>query len=230
MSEFETIREIARKTLTAQTPSGDWLWDRSCRIRRNVDQISRLPGPAGKAKAIDRPCLITAAYFAESGYTQRSAGAKSSGAETLWDMNDDNLFSASTRIVTKQLTNILNNAQIEKINTIITESVNRFTTMTEAMILSDARNLEDLGSVGLLHELRRMMLQGKSVSDLLDSWERKIEYGYWQARIKESFRFDAVRQIAEQRLATATAFMEQVAIENNATDLEQKVLKLSRKS
>ena len=142
-------------------------------------------------------------------------------------MNDDSMYSISTRIVTKQLTNVLNNAQIDKVNTIITNSANRFTTMTEAMILSDARNLEDLGSVGLLHELRRSVLQGKSVSDLLDNWERKIEYGYWQARIKESFRFDPVRQIAEQRLATATAFVEQVAVENNATDLEEKVLKIS---
>ena len=227
MSDFEMIRGIAKKTLTGQSPSGDWLWDRSCRIRRNVDQICRFPEPAGKATVIDRPCLITAAYFAESGYTQQSAGAKASGEEILWDMNDDSLYSISTRIVTKQLTNVLNNAQIDKVNTIITNSANRFTTMTEAMILSDARNLEDLGTVGLLHELRRSILQGKSVSDLLDSWERKIEYGYWQARIKESFRFDPVRQIAEQRLATATAFMGQVAIENNVTDLEEKVSKIS---
>ena len=228
MPEFEAVQRIAKQILTAQTPSGQWLWDRTCRILRNVAQISRLPEPARQATTIDRPCLVTATYFVESGHTLSTTEPVTPGASAPPDINNTDVCAASIRIVTKQLANVLNETQIEKVNKIIIESSNRFTTMIEAMILSDARNLEDLGTVGLLHELRRNMLQGKSISDLLDSWKCKIEYGYWQARIKESFRFDPVRKIAEQRLAAAAAFMEQVAVENKAHDLDDIVETVQR--
>jgi hypothetical protein len=223
MSEFEIIRQIARQTLSCHTPTDgqdNRLWDRTCRILRNVEQISRLPEPARQATGIDRPCLITAGYFSESGSVHLPAGRNVSATSALADTNDADLFAASTRIAAKKLSPVLHDIRIEKVNKIISESANRFTTLIEAMILSDARNLEDMGAIGLIHELRRNMLQGKSVSDLLDGWKCKIEYGYWQARLKESFRFDPVRQIAEQRLAAAAAFMEQVAVENRACDLE----------
>jgi hypothetical protein len=233
MPEFEVVRQIAKQVLTAHAPSGNrghWLWDRTCRILRNIEQISRLPEPAGQTTAIDRPCLITAAYFAESGCTHQPSEQNASGPANSGDYNDTDRFAASTQIVTKQLAAVLNEARIDKVNKIITESTNRFTSMTEAMILSDARNLEDLGTIGLLHDLRRSILQGKSISELLDSWKCKIEYGYWQARIKESFRFDPVRQIAEQRLAAAAAFMDQLALENSARDLEEYVLEKAQKT
>ena len=96
--------------------------------------------------------------------------------------------------------------------------------MTESMILSDARNLEDMGAVGLFHELRRYVIHGKSISDILESWKRKIDYGYWQARLKESFRFEPVRQLAEERFAAAVYFMNQLTVENGAHDLEKRLL------
>jgi len=231
MPDFKVVRQIAQQTLTTPSLSekqGSWLWDRTCCILRNVEQISRLPEPARHATAIDRPCLITAAYFAESGHITFSQERNTTGSIPP-DISDAELFTASTQIVSKQLSKVLNPTQIHKINKIITESLNRFTQMIEAMILSDARNLEDMGSIGLLHELRRNLIQGKSVSDLLDSWKYKIEYGYWQARIKESFRFDSVRQVAQQRLAAAAVFMDQAAIENSARDLEKYILQTAQK-
>jgi hypothetical protein len=46
------------------------------------------------------------------------------------------------------------------------------------MILSDARNLDDMGAAGILNELRRLISSGKGISDALLSWERKIGYRY----------------------------------------------------
>ena len=89
------------------------------------------------------------------------------------------------------------------------------------MILSDARNLDDTGAVGIFNEFRRFVSRGKSTSDALQGWKRKIDYGYWQARLKEDFRFDAVRKLAERRLAAAEYFMKQLKVENTAKDLEE---------
>src|SRR4030043_184233 len=80
---------------------------------------------------------------------------------------------------------IIAGPKIEKIGKIIVESANRFTEMIEAMVLGDARNLEDMGAVGLFHEFRKYVIHGKGVADVLDSWRRKIDYRFWQARLKE---------------------------------------------
>ena len=97
------------------------------------------------------------------------------------------------------------------------------------MVLSDGRGLEDLGAAGLLGGLRGQLIDGKSVSSMLESWKRKIEYGYWQARLKESFRFSAVRQIAEWRFAAVEQFMNQLATENTAVDMEKQLAEMLEK-
>ena len=95
---------------------------------------------------------------------------------------------------------MVEDARIEKINRIITESGDRSSRMQEAMILSDSRNLEDMGAVGIFNELRESITGGKGVSEVVSSWQSKIDYRYWQARLEKSFRFTSVRELAGQRL------------------------------
>ena len=89
------------------------------------------------------------------------------------------------------------------------------------MILSDARNLDDMGAIGIFNEFKHCCQENKGVAETLQLWKTKIDYGYWQARLQDSFRFDSVRELAEQRLNTAKLFMEQLKTENNSTDMEQ---------
>lgn len=227
MSELETVREIARKTLTFSAPSGgcdDWLWDRTLRILANIEHICRLPELAEQAISIDRFCLVVAAYFADSGRARFPKAKKA-----FVDVTNAELCKHSTRTVADVLTGVLTGTRIDKINTIITESFNRFTDVTEATILSDGRGLEDLGAAGLLGTLRSQIMDGRGVSDMLESWNRKIEYGYWQVRLKESFRFAAVCQIAQKRFSAAEQFMNQLATENAAADLEEQLAKMPKK-
>ena len=98
------------------------------------------------------------------------------------------------------------------------------TDLTEAKILSDSRNLDDMGAVGIYNEFRRDVIGGKGVSDIMESWKRKVDYRYWQARLKESFRFETVRKIAVQRFAATEYIMNQLKIENAAQDLEDVLL------
>ena len=222
MPELDVIRQIARQTLIAPDGSGrcdNWLWDRTQRITRNVEHICRLPELAEQAIALERSCLITAAYFCGCGLQDKNAS----------DINDAEVCNLSAQIASDKLAGILTETQVNKVSRIITESCNRFTDMTEAMILSDGRNLEDMGAVGLLHELRQHITNRKSISEVLESWKCKIEYGYWQARLKESFRYNSVRQMAEQRFGAMEHFMEQLAAENGLCDLEEQLLDTLKK-
>ena len=226
MTESESIRQIAKQTLTLTDNSGKgnhWLWDRTLRIVRNVEHICRLPELAMQAISIERSCLMAAAYFSLSGLV-RPATAGNGRRLNRADISEADLCSLSANIAAEKLSGILHETRITKICRIITESCDRFTELTEAAILSDGRNLEDIGAVGLLHELRQHIINGKSISEVLDNWKCKIEYGYWQARLKEGFRYDAVRQMAGQRFEAMEQFMEQLAAENTLGGLQERLL------
>jgi len=226
MTESDVIRQLAQRTFNVSGSSGKrdhWLWDRTVRIVHNVGQICRLPELAEQAISIERSCLIAAAYFSISGLTH-PAGARNIGGSLIRvDSSDTDLCGLSAKIASEALSGVLSEARLHTVSRIITESCNRFTDMTEATILSDARNLEDMGAVGLLHELRQHIINGKSISEILESWKCKTQYGYWQASLKESFRYDAVRQMAEQRLSAMEHFMNQLAAENKPCDLRERL-------
>ena len=227
MSDIDVIRRLAREVLTRPTPGGDednWLWDRTQRILRNVEHICRLGELVEADVPIDRFCLVTATCFADSGFSSYAEAEDVSSRLVLADVNSSDLRDFSTQIVSDKLAEALSAAKIDKVNNIIVESESRETNLTEAKILSDARNLDDMGAVGVLNEFRRNVIRGKGVSDVMESWKRKVDYRYWQARLKESFRFETVRKIAVQRFAATEYIMNQLKIENAAQDLEDILL------
>ncbi|MDO8303785.1 MAG: hypothetical protein Q7T18_11135 [Sedimentisphaerales bacterium] len=227
MSELDIIREIAQQVLVVPTLKGtkdNSLWDRTQRLVRNVEHICRLPEVVKLESQIDRFCLIVAAYFSDSGFAHYADAEDSLRRFVIADVSAGDLSDFSTQIVTDKLGDSLDGQKIDKINKIIVESTNRLSKMPEAMILSDARNLDDMGAVGIFNEFRRYVSHGKGASDALQSWKRKIDYRYWDARLKESFRFESVRKLALQRFTAAEYFMNQLAVENAARDLEDLVI------
>lgn len=227
MSEMDVIRDLAKQVLTVTTLSGrpdNSLWDRAQRLVRNVERICRLPEIANSGLQNDRFCLLAATYFADAGLSRYLDTKNLASKVVLADISRSDLTDFSTQLIGEKLTGAVTDSRIEKINKIILESDNRFTNMNEAMILSDARNLDDMGAVGIFNEFRKYVLHGKGVSDALKSWKRKIDYQYWHARFKESFRLDAVRELAKRRFGAAELFMSQLAVENNAQDLDEFIL------
>lgn len=227
MSEIDIIRQIAQQVLTVTTLAGtadNWLWDRAQRLVRNAEHICRLPELTDANLAVDRFCLIAAAYFADAGFAHY-ADAEDTGARlVLADITPTDLWDFSAQVVSEKLAGAMAGPKIDKINKIIIEAGDRFTEMTEAMILSDARNLDDMGSIGIFNEFRRYVIHGKGASDVLQSWKRKVDYKYWQARLKESFRFESVRALAAQRYSATEYFMNQLEVENSARDLEELII------
>jgi hypothetical protein len=223
MTELETIRGLAKRVLTTSKDSmglGRYLWEHTQRIARNVEHICDLSESAQAGFEVDRFCLLSATYFSETGTTGLLAKKNAPITYPFFKSSSDGILEFCREIIDSKLGLILTKGQILKIKKIISESWNRSTRMTEAMVLSDARNLEDMGAIGIFHELRRFMSQGKNISEVLLHWRKQIDYRYWQARLKDSFRFEDVRKLAEQRLATAEQFMNQLQQETEARDLK----------
>ena len=222
MSELKAIMDVARKVLQIRTVRGDIdnsFWDRAQRLERSVDHICPVPEILEMGFQIDRFCLTAASYFVDAGLAQSSDRSKDKTETTFLNLNVEDSLESAVQIVEEKLGSFINRARIRKTVAIISECGNHFTRMPEAMILSDARNLDDMGAVGIFKELRQQIISGKSISEVLQNWKRKVDYKYWEARLKESFRFESVRRLAEKRLFAAEQFMNQLGVENTAEDL-----------
>ena len=227
MAQIDTIKEVAQQVLLYPTDAdigNNWLWDRTVRIVSNVEMVCGVPEVAGAKMAVDRFCLTAAAYFSDAGFTNYLGIETIDSGLVLADINTNDLREFSTQIVFEQLGDILDKNKLNKINRIIAESNDRFSEMNEAMILSDSRNLEDIGVIGVFNEFCACGVHGKGVCDVLESWKKKVDYRYWEARLKESFSFESVRKVAVRRFAQAEKLMNQLAVENSATDIKEVTL------
>ncbi len=225
MADLQVIKEIAEQVLAIPTLKGTpdhYLIDRAYRVLRHCGSIAQLEDI--QRFHVDHECLNIAALFRDAGFARYANEEDRVSRMVLADLTDEDLRDFSAQMVQEKLTELLNPRQLERVSSTIIESGKRKTSLVEAMILSDARNLDDMGSIGIFNEFRRYVIHGRGVGDALSSWSRKIEYDYWAARLRESFRFEGVKAIAKRRLETARNFMQQLDYENRAGDLEEILL------
>jgi HD superfamily phosphodiesterase len=206
MAGIDTIKEVARQILSA-AGQGGWLWGRAERIVGNIGGICRLSEIVEANMAIDMFCLTAAGYLADVG---PASGSEEASSEE------------SARIIAERLGGVLDGNKIDKINLIIGQAGDCHSKMTEAMILSDAMGLDDIGVAGIVNSFYRNDSSGDD-SDVTAGWRRRLDYGYWDARLKESFRFGSVRVIAEQRHSLAKKFVEAFEVERSADDVRDEL-------
>jgi hypothetical protein len=72
--------------------------------------------------------------------------------------------------------------------------------MEDAKLLADAVNLDDYGVIGFSLQTIQLARQGDGIAQLVDGLEKREQYGYWEARLKDGFHYEVVRQIARRRL------------------------------
>lgn len=83
------------------------------------------------------------------------------------------------------------------------EMPHRSPMLDEAKLLADAINLDDFGVTGLVQQAIQLARNGEGALQLADGVEKREQYGYWEARLKDGFHFEPVRQIARRRLDNA---------------------------
>lgn len=73
----------------------------------------------------------------------------------------------------------------------------------ESKLLADALNLDDFGVIGFVNRAIQLGRQGDGVAEVAEGHDKREQYGYWEARLKDGFHFEPVRKLARQRLANA---------------------------
>ena len=92
---------------------------------------------------------------------------------------------------------------LERVTRLLLHVPQRSPASAEAKLLSDALNLDDFGVAALLNRIIHLGLSGAGISQFMEAADKREDYGYWEARLKDGFHFEPIRQLARQRLDRA---------------------------
>ena len=205
MNDNQDIIKIAEAVLTSAVFNGavdNWLWDRAQRIERIVNDICQNAEIKQANLAIDLFCLKAAVYFFQTGHV------RAAGRDDALYIEPAEVARLSANVVKTELSKVIDERKIDKINNIMLQTGDKAASLSEAKILSDAINLDDIGAAGVFNQIRASALHKKSASDFLNSYKKKVDYGYWQARLSEGFHFKSTEKLANKRFAIMNTFMQ----------------------
>jgi len=219
--DIEPLIEEARDLLVTSSPLGRedrFLFDHSVRVMRVAERLSHCREV--RQWRIDRFALQAAALFHQAATVRLDEERRTSTAYAAATMSAEDVKEYSAELAGDRLAGRVPGRQVSRIQEIIRRAHDAGTDLAEAKLLSDADSLDDIGALGVWRDLRRYILQGQAVDDTVHAWERREQYGYWEARLREAFHLATSRRLAERRLEAARRFKQQLAVEREALDLE----------
>lgn len=220
MPEIEPLIEIARTVLVGKSPLGrddTFLFDHSLRVMRVAERLSRCREV--RSWRIDRFALSVAALFHQAATVRLDEERRTSTVYAAATMSAEDVKQYSAELAGDRLHDRLPPRQLELVQEIIRRAHDATIDLPEAKILSDADSLDDVGALGVWRDLRRYVLEGRAIDEAIRAWERREQYGYWEARVRDVFKLVTARRLAESRLSAARAFMQQLKRETDASDL-----------
>ena len=218
--DFDAVLKRARADLQIPTRDGEfdlYLWEHSVRVAFNCRRISKLDEV--RTRSPDELALFAAALYHDSGWSNRCRSGEIDRLEVLLGPTPEAGHDIGANLLQQSLGGILDRDTLQRAVTAILTRSEKNPVTIEAQVLSDADHLEEFGLVSLWGVIRRGALDGKGVQAAIDVWKRKKEYQFWSARLADSFRFEAVRDVARKRLECFERFMNELAAENRGDDL-----------
>ena len=94
-------------------------------------------------------------------------------------------------------------ALMDRVTVLLPQLPQRTPASNEGKLLADAVNLDDFGVTGWVTRIIQIGIQGGGMSQVTEAADKREEYGYWEARLKDGFHFEPIRQIARRRLERA---------------------------
>lgn len=215
----DAIWNRARADLAIPTKQGGqdvFLWEHSDRVARNVEWILNLP--MVQAAAPDPASCVAAALYHDAGWAVRFAKGEVRREEILVCSISDTHRELGAELLERRLAKYLGPETRSRASEAIRALSDRRIGSIEGQVLADANNLDEFGLPSLWATIRRDALVGKGVQAMIDKWKRRKEYRFWEPRLNDSFRFQPVRTLAEERLEHFERFMEELQRQHRHID------------
>jgi hypothetical protein len=181
------------------------VWEHAVRVVGLSLLTATLPELADQR--IDRTALVAAALYHESGWAVQIRRQETPRSELLVRPTNDAQRELGASFLEQQAAHLLPEASLRIAVRAIRESGRKATQQAEAQILAEADNLDQIGPQAIWLMMRRQAADARGIDAMLDAWHRQQEYRYWEARLRECFRYEATRQLARRRLEAVERLM-----------------------
>lgn len=189
----------------AGRPIDPVVWEHSDRVARLTQTIAALPELANHV--IDRTALIAAALYHDMGWILQLQAGETREVDLLLHRTSDRQRDLAADWMSERLQDVLPAGTVQQAARIVRICHQWNPPLLEARILSEADNLDQIGPQAILLMVRKQIAEGRTLTDLIQTWRRQEQYGYWPAWIKECFQFSSVRAQADQRCQVMRRFM-----------------------
>ncbi|HMQ14334.1 MAG TPA: hypothetical protein PKC49_00015 [Phycisphaerae bacterium] len=197
-----------------------WLWEHCLRVMRSADLLAAIPELL--REQADPTAATLAGLYYDAGWAVQARDGGLQPWQVLARPTSNVQRELAAGALLEHCTGILPVETVTLAAEAIRECNNRFTTMPEAQVVSEAANLDEFGLMYVLRQFRLLQAEGRRLEDLLATWTRQQEYRYWQARV-DVLRFPQTREIARRRLAAVADFMDALARDAGGADLRDQV-------
>ena len=218
--QWDVIWSRARADLVVSTDRGDedvFLWEHSSRVAQNVRQIIKLPSVHSAVP--DEAAVVAAALYHEAGWIARLSRGEINRLDLLVQNVREDHGEEGASLLERSLAKLLPSDSIARASHALRTMADNDSTCIEAQVLRDADHLDEFGIISLWTTVRRGLIDGKGVQAAIDTWRRRKEYRFWDARLKDSFRFPAVQTIARRRLAELDLMMQEFDRQQQSADI-----------
>jgi HD superfamily phosphodiesterase len=195
------------------------VWEHSIRVVGVSLQMLALPDLAGQR--IDRNALVAAGLYHDAGWSFQARKQQIPCAEVLTRPTTDAQRELSATLLEQAASRLLPEATLRAAARAIREAGRRDTQMAEACVLAEADNLDQIGPQAVWLTMRRSTTDARGIDAVLDAWRRQREYRYWEARLRECFRYETTRRLARQRLEAVERMMNDLARAHRLEDVAE---------
>lgn len=227
--DLESIQKTARSDLLLPTVgrSADvFLWEHSLRVARNARFIAHLP--EARSLGADELSVFVAGLYHDAGWALRVNSGELDRLQVLLGPSTDGDCEAGALMLEKSLRGRVSPTLLERAAIAVRTRQDRSSRSADAVVLAEAEALDEFGVLPVWLAVRRGALEGRGVEAAIESWVRKKEYRFWEARLTDSFRFSQVRELAQTRLTRIERLMAEVQLESLGQDIAEVVGGLAR--
>ncbi len=217
--QTDVIFSRARADLVMATEHGDedvLLWEHSVRVAQSARRIAELP--VVQDASADRAAIVAAALYHDAGWIAQLHKGEIQRNEILLHTTSEIQRDQGALMLERSLAGMLPRESLLRAVRAVRTYNDRDSESIDAQVVCEADNLDEFGVLSIWLTVRRGVIEGKAVQALIDTWHRRKEYRFWEARLNDSFRFAAVRRVAEKRLEQFEHFMEELERQHKCAD------------
>lgn len=229
MIELDEIRNRARRDLVIVTNQGIedcFLWERSVRITNTAVKIAHLPEMA--KRPVNLHVLHLVGYYHDAGWISQYLDGEITREQIGCKLTSPVQRELGAALMERSLEDLVPAELLREASLAIRSLNDHDVEIYESQLVADAENLDAFGALAIWHIARKHVYEGRGLSAALETWQTQKLYGYWSARIKDSLRFPAVKNIAQNRLAVFEEMIRQLAAHHHGEDIPSRPMESAR--